>query len=134
MDGSIGSVAAATKAAELAKPMNAAVHLVHAIPHVANAPSDPLILGEEFSARRTERGQRILREAETKFRDHGTVPLQTSLMQGPPADCIARVAEGEDVWLVVVGHRDRGALARKILGSCADRLLQICSKPVLVVR
>ena len=134
MDGSVGSVAAAAKAAELAKSINATLHLVHAVPNIVDTPADPLILGEDFSARRTERGERILREAEGHLRDSAPGELQTSLLQGAPAECIARVAEREDVWLVVVGHRDRNAVARKVLGSCADRLLQICPKPVLVVR
>ena len=34
----------------------------------------------------------------------------------------------------VVGHRGRNAVARALLGSVADRLVQICPKPVLVVR
>jgi len=43
------------------------------------------------------------------------------------------MATGCDVDLVVVGHRGRGALARLLLGSVADRLVQICPKPVLIV-
>jgi nucleotide-binding universal stress UspA family protein len=134
VDGSPGSAAATAKAVELARPMKAALHLIHAVPHVVDAPSDPLILGDDWSLRRTERGQRILRDAQSQFGEAPDFELKTSLLQGPPADCIAQVAEREDVWLVVVGHRDRGAVARKMLGSCADRLLQICPKPVVVVR
>jgi nucleotide-binding universal stress UspA family protein len=33
----------------------------------------------------------------------------------------------------VVGHRDRNQLARMLAGSVADRLVQICEKPVMVV-
>jgi nucleotide-binding universal stress UspA family protein len=36
--------------------------------------------------------------------------------------------------MVVVGHRGRNAVARALLGSVADRLVQISPKPVLVVR
>jgi nucleotide-binding universal stress UspA family protein len=52
---------------------------------------------------------------------------------GPAAATLAWVAKGRDVDLVVVGHRGRGVLARLLMGSVADRLVQICSKPVLVV-
>ena len=52
---------------------------------------------------------------------------------GPAAATLSRVAKGGDVDLVVVGHRARGALARLLVGSVADRLVQICPKPVLVV-
>ena len=134
VDGSAGSAAATAKAVELAKPLKAGLHLVHAVPHAVDAASDPLILGDDWSVRRTERGQRILRDAQSELGKASELDLKTTLLQGPPADCIAQVAERDDVWLVVVGHRDRGAVARKVLGSCADRLLRICPKPVIVVR
>ena len=59
--------------------------------------------------------------------------LTTFAVEGSPADALAKLAEG-DVDLVVVGHRGRNALARALLGSVADRLVQICTRPVLVYR
>ena len=43
-------------------------------------------------------------------------------------------AKRDEIWLVVVGHRGRGSVERVLLGSVADRLTQLSSKPVLVVR
>ena len=57
----------------------------------------------------------------------------TCVLFGAPAECIAEEATAPDVGLVVVGSRGHGAVARMFLGSVSDRLVHICSKPVLVV-
>ena len=59
---------------------------------------------------------------------------QTEILVGSPAEVLADRAAESDVDLVVIGHRGRSAAARVLLGSVADRLMQICGKSVLVVR
>ncbi|MFL5394013.1 MAG: universal stress protein, partial [Myxococcales bacterium] len=41
-------------------------------------------------------------------------------------------AERDDIELVVVGSRGRGAAARFLLGSVADRLARVSPKPLLI--
>jgi nucleotide-binding universal stress UspA family protein len=60
--------------------------------------------------------------------------VETMVLSGPPAESLAEQARAGDVDMVVVGHRGRGAIKRLLTGSVADRLVQICSKPVAVVR
>jgi nucleotide-binding universal stress UspA family protein len=60
--------------------------------------------------------------------------VETVIESGSPAAALADLASRMDVDLVVVGHRGRGAIKRLLLGSVADRLVQICAKPVTVVR
>ena len=62
------------------------------------------------------------------------VAIETFVGSGTAAEMLADLARAADVDLVVVGHRGRGAVARMLLGSVADRLVQISPKPVLVVR
>jgi nucleotide-binding universal stress UspA family protein len=62
------------------------------------------------------------------------VHVETRFESGGPAEVLAELARTEKVDLVVVGHRGRGAVARLLLGSVADRLTQISPRPVLVVR
>jgi nucleotide-binding universal stress UspA family protein len=62
------------------------------------------------------------------------VKVETVIAEGSPAIALADLAHKGDVELVVVGHRGRNAVARALLGSVADRLVQISPKPVLVVR
>jgi nucleotide-binding universal stress UspA family protein len=53
---------------------------------------------------------------------------------GPAAEALAELAQAPDIQMVVVGHHGRGAVKRLLLGSVAQRLVQISPKPVLVVR
>lgn len=60
-------------------------------------------------------------------------PTRVAVLHGEPAAAISKAAEAEDVDLVIVGTRTRGALARTLLGSVADTLLRACPKPVMGV-
>ena len=57
----------------------------------------------------------------------------TAVLSGPVAETLAEAARAEDIEFVVVGHRDRSAVTRALLGSVADRLAQISPKPLLLV-
>src|SRR5215470_6482430 len=75
----------------------------------------------------------LLEELGSRYRKQG-IGIETAMPSGPPAETLADMAVPLDVELVAVGHRGRGALARTLLGSVADRLVQISPKPVLVGR
>jgi nucleotide-binding universal stress UspA family protein len=60
-------------------------------------------------------------------------PTDIAVLHGAPAEAIVKAAREEDVDLVIVGTRARGAIARTLLGSVADELLRLCPKPLMVV-
>jgi nucleotide-binding universal stress UspA family protein len=60
-------------------------------------------------------------------------PTGQAVLHGEPAEAISQAAAAEDVDLVIVGTRTRGAIARTLLGSVADTLLHRCPKPLMVV-
>lgn len=60
--------------------------------------------------------------------------VETVVEAGAPAARLAELASRLEADLVVVGHRGRGAMKRLLLGSVADRLVQISPRPVTVVR
>jgi nucleotide-binding universal stress UspA family protein len=62
------------------------------------------------------------------------LPVDIVVEPGAPAATLAELAARLAVDLVVVGHRGRGTLKRLLVGSVADRLVQISPKPVTVVR
>lgn len=56
------------------------------------------------------------------------------LVSGLPAGRIAEVAQETGAHLVVVGSRGRTGLQSILLGSVAERVAQICSVPVVIVK
>lgn len=70
--------------------------------------------------------------------DHPHLPAlasaQVKLVSGLPAGRIVEVAGEADARLVVVGSRGRTGLSSILLGSVAERVVQICKVPVVVVK
>lgn len=127
-DGSPGSQHAVRWAADLAAQCHAELVLAHVVLIPAEIPA---AMSSQVSALREEmlkRGRAHLEEASRGLEGAG---LQ--LLEGDDeAEALSRLATHAD--LLVVGHRGANALSRLLVGSVADRLVQICPKPVVVVR
>lgn len=117
-------------ALELGGRVGAQVTLVHVLPaSVAEGET------ADFAAfeRACEDYARGLLEELRQHTGRSAPPTSVAVLHGEPAAAISKAAEAEDVDLVIVGTRMRGALARTLLGSVADTLLRACPKPVMVV-
>ena len=134
IDGSSESRAAAAFAARLAKATGAGLILAGIA-----FESDPLV-DPEMKARLQAYQQQDIARITTLIKgiaDEMARPdlaIETLVETGGPAVALAEIASRKDVDMVVVGHRGRSAVKRLLLGSVADRLVQICTKPVTVVR
>ncbi len=130
-DGTSEARSAARFAAQLAVAQRARLLLVNVIPEPW--PNSPL--SEQNAALQAiNEEERSRAEAALRAQAAEVLCAETRVGWGDPADELAAIAAERDVALVVVGHRDRSALARAFGGSVAIRLVQICSKPVLVFR
>jgi len=133
IDGSDESKAAAEYAARIAQATQSALDLAYVLPVIG----EPSFGGATpTAARQTERtvhARTMLHEMSQSVPRPNT-PVDTSLLEGSAAHRLAEEARRPDIWLVVVGHRGRGAVGRMLVGSVADRLAQISPKPVLIVR
>jgi nucleotide-binding universal stress UspA family protein len=80
---------------------------------------------------------RALDEAATAYlgdvRTKTPAVIETAVLRGSPADALIQFVEDAKIDLVVMTSHSRAGLARAILGSVADRMLQ-CRAPVLLVR
>lgn len=130
VDGSAEATAAAEFAAGLAAQTGAHLLLAYTEPIY---PTDNPELRERFSASERDFAEKMLTEAKARHTRPG-VAVESIVSQGDAAGQLAARALEADIDLVVVGHRGRGAVKRMLLGSVADRLVQISPKPVLVVR
>jgi nucleotide-binding universal stress UspA family protein len=134
VDGSSESRAAAAFAARLAKATGAGLILA-----AIAFESDPLVDREMKTRMRVFEEQEIIRMTTMikGIADEMARPgmaIETLVETGGPAMALAEIASRRDVDMVVVGHRGRSAVKRLLLGSVADRLVQICTKPVTMVR
>jgi nucleotide-binding universal stress UspA family protein len=131
VDGSAESERAAHLASSIARATGRGLVFSHVLPTLGALPA-PLELG---SGQR-EREAQAWRDLDSLCQREAVwgCDLQTELLVGSAAEMLAERAGEDDVDLVVVGHRGRSAAARVLLGSVADRLMQICAKSVLIVR
>lgn len=132
VDGSSESRTAAEQAANLAADSGAAILLAYVVRLPVTLPPETVYL-ERWDVAEREYARELLEDVAGAYRDRG-ISVDTVVPSGGPAETLAKMASEEDVDLVVVGHRGRGAISRVLLGSVADRLVQISPKPVLVSR
>ena len=135
VDGSPESEQAAELAARLGRAMKADLTLVYvAMPPLPLGPERAVHDEARWERAQREYGEEILREMTVRCAEKGRFEIETRVETGPVAETLARLAGSEDVDFVAVGHRGRGAVRRALLGSVADRLVQISPRPVLVCR
>ena len=132
VDGSAESRKAAEYAARLAAATHSGLELAHVVPAIVEVSPQSMYAYTGLPLR-TERAHVMLHEMSQSV-PNPNIEVETSLLEGHPADKLADEALRPDISMVVVGHRGRGAVERVFLGSVADRLTQICPKPVIVVR
>ena len=133
LDGSPLAESALRPALELAEALDASLLLAQVVHWTTQAftsgPGDVAVA--EIRRQLTEAAQQYLARAGEGL---GTQrPVESKVLYGPPADALIDLAEAEGIDLVVMASHTRGGLARAVLGSVADRLLQ-GNAPVLLVR
>ncbi len=85
---------------------------------------------EEFRERLTKEAEEELKELEKEIKCR----VKTLVRYGNPVKEILRVAEEEDVSLIVVGSHGRSNFEEVLLGSVSEELVRRAKAPVLVVR
>lgn len=129
VDGSEASLHAMRAAVSLAKGLGAQLTLAHVVPPMFVPPEVPFGM-QPWSDDALKGGEKLL---EAAAREAG-LPCERLNLTGSPAERLADTAESGGFDLVVVGSKGRNAVSRVLIGSVTDRLVHICSRPVLVVR
>ncbi len=129
VDGSRNATAALAVAVDLAQRYKASLCLLHAFPHVSDLLGTPQY--EHLLEARSTIGAALLESMRTQVGD--TVPVETQLIEGPPASAILRVAAEDGYDLIVMGSRGHSQLAGLLIGSVSSAVAQRASCAVLIV-
>jgi len=129
-DGSDGAAEALHHAAEIANWTDGEIRLLY----VADT--------TEYSTTRVqsdvvdgqvEHGEAVLKTA-TETLDTLAADYATDVVQGAPAETIVEYAEQYDYDVVVMPTQGRRGLSRYLLGSVTEKVVRLCSVPVLTAR
>jgi nucleotide-binding universal stress UspA family protein len=129
VDGSDESLAAAAVAARLCERLESGLLLAHAserrttFPHANKA---ALGGGRRIHAEMTRLFERIQRR-------FSRVQIAGRIVDGDPADELAKLGAEEDANLLLVGSRGRGAVKAALLGSVSSALARASDRPVVIV-
>ncbi len=129
VDGSRHSSQGLEFADDLARRYKIPLLVLHAFPHVSDLLGTPQY--ERVLESREMIGEQILASARAQL--SAREPVETQLIEGPPAPAILRVAAEEHCDLIVIGSRGHGQLAGILLGSVSSVVAQRAECPVLIV-
>ncbi len=62
------------------------------------------------------------------------IPYEHHLLAGDPAEAIIRMAEQENIDMIVIGSHGRTGLTRLLMGSVAEAIVRRATCPVLTVK
>jgi nucleotide-binding universal stress UspA family protein len=96
-------------------------------------PDGVVLRAPEVMTELVDRARRTLEDECKVAADLGAQDVEAQWVEGPPAAEIVRLAKELDVDLILVGSHGRGALARAILGSTADKVVRTAHCAVMVV-
>ena len=89
----------------------------------------------EYQDRMKEMYKKSLDEAVTHIKEEfPDLKFETILIEGRPSATIVEQADKNDVDLIVIGSRGLGGITGWILGSTSRRVVDSCTKPVLIVK
>ncbi|WP_089385864.1 universal stress protein [Halorubrum vacuolatum] len=129
-DGSDASSGAFEYGLELAKSFDAEVHLIYVVE--TEASYILTVIGDDEMEEYRAYGEEVVSDGIAHVEEAGLEGVGV-VKTGKVASEIVSYAEDNDVDTVVLGERGRGAIER-YLGSTAEKVVRMCSKPVTVVR
>ena len=133
-DFSENAAEAVDTALSIAKTFGAGLHVVHALqtPVPIVSPYE-VVVPDGFLEQARDAAAENLKAVVEKISSEG-VDVQSHLTEVPAAPAIARIAEENDVDLVVMGTRGNTGLKHVLLGSVAERTIRLAPCSVLTVK
>ena len=106
------------------------VHVAHVLLQLP--PTDPMVA---FGEHRDDRRKREVHESmEKQLAENGIEGVQVNVSLGKPGHVIADLADEIDAGLIVIPSHGYTGVKRWLLGSVAERVVQLAKCPVLVLK
>lgn len=139
VDGSDTSNLALQEAMKLAKEHQAALRLVHVVDETpAYMTMDTAYALADFQKAIREAGQKVLATSAATARGAGiavdTKFVILEVVTQRIGDAIIEEAKGWPADLIVIGTHGRHGFSHLLLGSVAEGVIRLATKPVLVIR
>lgn len=129
-DGSDTARRAFAFAVELARLAGGRVRVVNVLQVAEGGPDASVLMMADGS---TERSTALLAEL-TRLMPDAQALIDVDIVHGSPGDVLLNQVRQHGVDHVVIGHTERGALARWLLGSVSTDILSNAHVPVTVIR
>ncbi|MGO4700932.1 universal stress protein [Dyella sp. 2RAB6] len=129
-DGSPSSQRALRFALGLARACGGRVRVVNAVKLVEGAADTCALLMADSGARRADE---LLADLRTLLPEAADL-IDVEVMSGCPGEVLLEQVRLHGIDHIVIGHTERGALGRWLLGSVSDDMLARAHVPVTVVR
>lgn len=124
---------ALVKAVELARQLDAALHLVHIVQiHPVNMPESGNVKIDELEAIEEKSANDNLAKYVESY--GGSIEMTTHVLHGAPAAQVNKMVEKLNADLIVMGTHGRTGLAHLIMGSVAESVLKKAAVPVMCVK
>lgn len=124
-------LAAARTAIRLAQESHGQLRAVHVVPE--HPPARPDGSARPDGADRGERAARALLGYVTQLAEQSAVPIETSLVPGPPAQVILDRAAAWGADVIVLGRSGVRHVGQPFVGSQVLHVIEFADVPVLVV-
>ncbi len=132
-DGSEDAALALHAAVDLSTKTGSELHVVNAWQAFPEY-SHPSIAMASDSALYEQEAQKILFEQLDEVQAAGGAASRAHLKRGRAVEAIIDLSEELEVGLVVVGSRGLGPVKRLVMGSVSEGVVDLVSRPILVVR
>ena len=131
-DFSACSSAAADQAAVLAMGLGAQLELLH-IRNYEMVPEEQA--NGEYNFQLQESDRHILEGEVSRLKEaHPGLDLNVEVVFGTPVEQIIERAETEGIDMIVMGTHGRRGITHLVLGSVAEKVVQLAKQPVVVVK
>ena len=130
-DGSEPAFHALSLALSIARQNNSELHMV-SVEEIDYMPEFIEEVREEIGTA-ARRYHKVLHRAR-EMAEQGHVKLHTHVLAGHPVRDIIEIASELNADLLVIGAKGHSALYERLVGSRADRILQLAKCPVLIVK